>query len=126
MRPGPGVAFAVAGLFLVTNFAMYAAMNAGQKLVTRLPRREDRGMYLAVSTCVGSLGVGGGALIAGEVMQLLDGWRATFLGAEFVGYHVLFAASAILRLASTALTGLLPDRETEHATMRASESRRAA
>jgi len=126
MRPGPSVAFSVAGLFLVTNFAMYAAMNAGQKLVTRLPRREDRGMYLAVSTCVGSLSVGAGALVAGEVMQFLDGWGVTLLGAPFLGYHVLFAASALLRLASTALTGLLPDRETEHATMRASESRRAA
>ena len=82
-------------------------------------------MYYAVSTCVGSLGVGG-ALVAGEAMEFLGGWSITLSGATFVGYHVLFAASAVLRLASTALAGLLPDREPEHATMRESERRRAA
>lgn len=105
---------------------MSAAMNASMKLVTRLPRREERGMYLAVSTCVGSLAVGAGALVAGEVMELLDGWSFTLFGVGFVGYHVLFGASAVLRLASTTLTAFLPDRETEHATMRESECRRAA
>ncbi|MHC5053688.1 MAG: MFS transporter [Planctomycetota bacterium] len=126
MRPGAHVAWAVAGLFFVTNIAMRAAMNASQKLTTRLPKREDRGMYLAVSTCVGSLAVGAGALVAGEVMQLLDGWSVTVFGVGFVGFHVLFGASALLRLASTALTARLPDRQTEHATMRESECRRAA
>lgn len=126
MRPGPHVVWAVAGLFLVTNIAMRAAMNASMKLTTRLPKREDRGMYLAVSACVGSLGFGAGALVAGEVMEFLDGWSVSLFGITFVGFHVLFGASALLRFASTALTRLLPDRKTEHATMRESESRRAA
>jgi MFS family permease len=126
MRPGEHVAWAVAGVFLVTNIAIRAAMNATQKLATRLPKREDRGMYLAVTTCVGSLSVGAGALVAGEVMELLKGWNVTVFGSEYVGYHVLFAASAVLRVASTALVKRLPDRETEHATMRESECRRAA
>jgi predicted MFS family arabinose efflux permease len=126
MRPGEHVAWAVAGVFLVTNIAIRAAMNANQKLATRLPKREDRAMYLAVTTCVGSLSVGAGALVAGEVMELLGGWSVTVFGSEYVGYHVLFAASAVLRVASTALVKFLPDRETEHATMRESECRRAA
>jgi MFS family permease len=126
MRPGPHVVWAVAGLFLVTNIAVRAAMNASMKLTTRLPKREDRGMYLAVSACVGSLGIGAGALVAGEVMEALKGWSVTIFGLSFVGFHVLFGASALLRFASTALTRFLPDRETEHATMRESENRRAA
>ena len=80
-------------------------------------------MYLAVCTCVASLAVGAGALVAGEVMEFLDGWSVTLFGASFVGFHVLFGASALLRLASTALTRFLPDRETEHATVRESERR---
>lgn len=126
MRPAEHVAWMVAGVFLVTNIATSAAMNASQKLVTRLPRREDRSMYLAVATCVCSLAIGAGALVAGEVMEALDGWSWTAMGGVFVGYHVLFAVSALLRFASTGLTHFLPDRETEHATMQESENRRAA
>ena len=124
MRPGEHVVWQLAGFFLLANFATNAAINARQKLVTRLPKREDRSMYIAVSTCHASVAAGVGCLAGGEILQALDGWSYRAGGFELVGFHVIFAISAALRLASTSLTRFLPDRETERAYVRAAEGRR--
>jgi Na+/melibiose symporter-like transporter len=114
------------GTFLVVGPTTQAAMNAGLKHVTRLPRREDRAMYLAVSMCLTHLAMGTGAFVAGEVLEALEGWSWTAGGGTFVGFHVLFGASFVLRLGSCALTRFLPDHGTEQSFVRAAEGRRAS
>ncbi len=119
-------AYWLLGAFLVGRPAVYSAMLARQKLVCRLPRREDRSMYVAVSSCVASAAVGVGAIIAGEVLQLLSGWSFALGGATFSGFHVLFGASILLRLGATTLVRSLPAPAVEREHIRASEAAETA
>jgi hypothetical protein len=114
------------GAFLLGGPAIHAAMTAREKLVCRLPRREDRSMYVAVSACASSAAVGVGAIVAGEVLQLLGGWSFALGGSTFSGYHVLFGASILLRLAATTLVRRLPAPALERERIRASETAAAA
>jgi len=88
---------------LVSGTASGAAMTAANKLITRFPPPEDRAMYVAVSSCLGNLAGGVGALTAGTVLRALEGWSFTLWGSTFVAFHILFAASLCLRLASAML-----------------------
>jgi len=98
---------------LVSGLATSSAENAGSKLVTRLPRREDCAMYLAVSNCLVHVASGLGALAAGEVLTFLEGMSWDLGGLTLDGFHILYLVSTFLRLASTALTRLLPTPEAE-------------
>jgi len=126
ISPGPGAGAFMAGLFLISNFAVISAANAANKLVTRLPRREDRSMYLAVSSCVGCLALGVGSLAGGEALEAFKGWSWQLGGREVVGYHVLFAISTVLRLASLTLTRWLPSPAAERAHIDEVEEERRA
>ena len=77
-----------------------AALNAAIKLITRMPKPQDRAMYVAVSSCLGSAAGGLGALTAGTVLKVLGDWQMTVWGWTFVAFHLLFIASLCLRLGS--------------------------
>jgi MFS-type transporter involved in bile tolerance (Atg22 family) len=111
---------------VVGGTAQKVAQNAGNKLMTRLPRREDRSMYMAVSTCLACVAGAAGAVTAGEVLHALEGWSWRLAGAEVVGFHVLFGVSVLLRLTATGLTRFLPAPKAERAYIRAAERGRAA
>lgn len=79
------------------------AVNAANKLVSRTPAPQFRAMYLAMSTCVGSLAGGLGALLGGVFLTSLGNTHWTLGGWDFVPYHLLFMASLVLRLAAWGL-----------------------
>ena len=90
-----GLAGLIGGIFPA------AANNAGVKLVTRFPAPEDSGMYMAVSTMVGSIAGGLASLIAGSFLRLMGERAFTVLGLVVSAFPLLFVASFILRLVTT-------------------------
>ncbi|HUV38023.1 MAG TPA: MFS transporter [Planctomycetota bacterium] len=83
------------------------AMVAANKLITRFPPPGHKvAMYVAVSSCLGSLAGGVGAVAAGTVMKLVPdaSWQA--LGTTVGAFQLLFIVSFLLRFV-TAVT-LLP------------------
>ncbi len=75
-----------------------AAVNAANKLITRLPAPQDRAMYAAVSSCLGNVASALGALSAGIFLKVLADWHTTVLGKTVIAFHLLFLISATLRL----------------------------
>jgi hypothetical protein len=65
--------------------------------------RENRTMFIAAGT--GFAGIVGGAasIAAGGALAASDQWSIVLAGTEYVNFHVLFAASMVLRLASALL-----------------------
>ncbi len=95
-----GLASLVGGIFPA------AANNAGIKLVTRFPRPEESGMYMAVSTMVGSVTAGVGSIVAGIVLNVLKDWSFSVFGLVVSAFPLLFIVSSALRL--TAAYVLIP------------------
>jgi len=89
-----GLASLVGGMFPV------AANNAGVKLVTRFPAPQEAGIYMAVSTMVGSFCGGVGAIVAGSFLGIVGTWSFTVLGLVVSGFPILFMLSFVLRLTS--------------------------
>jgi MFS family permease len=77
-----------------------AAVNASNKLITRVPPRSDRGMYIAMNACLSNLAGGLGPLVGGYFLQGLAGHHWSLWGREYVPFHLIFLASLVLRLAS--------------------------
>lgn len=90
-----GLAGLIGGIFPA------AATNAGVKLVTRFPAPEESGMYMAVSTMVGSIAGGLASLIAGRFLYFMGERSITVLGLVVSAFPLLFIVSFILRLIST-------------------------
>lgn len=88
---------------IISGTASRAATTAANKLVTRFPAPQDVAVYSAVSSCTASLASAIGCFAAGLLLRLLDGWSFTFLGRSFIGFHVLFILSFVLRLSSALL-----------------------
>lgn len=78
-----------------------AATNAATKLVTRFPPPEDSGMYMGVSSMVGNISGGFGALAAGVFLDAMGTWSVAVAGLTVSAFPVLFIASTLLRLAAT-------------------------
>ncbi|HEY9595193.1 MAG TPA: MFS transporter, partial [Spirochaetia bacterium] len=96
-----------------------AANNAGIKLVTRFPPPEESGMYMAVSTVVGSSTQGLSAIVSGIVLAALGSWSVSVGGLVVTAFPLLFIVSFVLRVSTTLIliprikvTGSLPDEET--------------
>jgi len=92
-----GASSAIAGV------ACTAAATAANKVITRVPPPEHCPMYTAVSTSLGSVAGGLGALGAGVLLGVLGDWSVTVGGRAFGGFHLLFAISLVLRFASVLL-----------------------
>ncbi len=87
-----GITFGVGGA------CCSAAVNAGNKLMTRVPPRGQRAMYIAVTGCLSNLGGGLGPLVGAVFLHLFQGQHWTMAGWQFVPFQVIFAASALFRL----------------------------
>ena len=97
----PGAALIWIGVpSLIGGIASTAALNAANKLITRVPPAESRATYIAVSTSLASIAAGLGALAAGCLLKGLGDWSIAFAGRSFGAFHLLFALSFALRLAS--------------------------
>ena len=100
----PGNAVWLLGLSsLVAGVSSNTATIAGNKLVSRLKPPGQVPMYVAVSTCVGALAGGFGPMAAAVVLHALEGKSVQAGPFVFVGFHILFLVSLILRNASTLL-----------------------
>jgi MFS family permease len=88
---------------VTAGLAVTLAANSATKLITRLPRAEHVAMYVAVSSCVGSLAGGAGPLLSGLALSLAReaSWRIG--GVTFIGFHLVFAVSLLARSLSTLL-----------------------
>jgi MFS family permease len=95
-----GLAGVVGGVFSA------AAANASVKLAIRFPAPEDSGMYMAVSTMIGSLAGGLGTLTAGVFLNVMGSWSMRLFGLVVSAFPLLFAGSTVLRFATVFL--LLP------------------
>ena len=95
-----GLAGVVGGVFSA------AAANASVKLAIRFPAPEDSGMYMAVSTMIGSLAGGLGTLTAGVFLNVMGPWSLRLFGLVVSAFPLLFAGSTVLRFATVFL--LLP------------------
>jgi hypothetical protein len=94
----PGTAFFWIGLASLVGGAFpAAASNAGVKLVTRFPAPEESGMYMAVSSTVGSFAAGLGSIAAGAFLNIVGDWSFTVLGLVVSGFPMLFLLSGVLR-----------------------------
>ncbi|KPJ58499.1 MAG: hypothetical protein AMS15_08265 [Planctomycetes bacterium DG_23] len=88
---------------ILSGVACVAALTAANKLITRFPDPPDRPMYVAVSSCIGSLARAIGLITTGIVLRQLEGWTWTVGGWTLVPFHLLFIASLTLRLLTTNL-----------------------
>ncbi|MBN1917398.1 MAG: MFS transporter [Verrucomicrobia bacterium] len=97
----PATALVVLGISSAqAGVACTAAATAANKLITRVPPPQLCPMYTAVSTSLGSMAAGLGALGAGSLLGALGDWHVTTSAGTFGGFHVLFAISLVLRLAA--------------------------
>ncbi len=94
----------------VAGLGSEAGLNAANKLITRVRAPDRIPMYTAVSSCVGSLSGGVGALIAGLSLQALEHMSFTVGGMTVVGFHVLFFASFVLRTSAILAIRRIPGR----------------
>jgi predicted MFS family arabinose efflux permease len=84
--------------FLLRGAASSAALNATNKIITRVPSPERRTMYIAVTAGMNNLAAGVGPLAGGFFLGAFAGRHWTILGGEYAPFHVVFAASIALRL----------------------------
>jgi hypothetical protein len=97
----PGTALFWVGLAgIVGGVFSAAATNASVKLATRFPAPEDSGMYMAVSTMVGSIAGGLGTLAAGVFLGVMGAWSTRVAGLVVSAFPVLFAVSTVLRFST--------------------------
>jgi MFS family permease len=86
------------------------AMTAVNKLITRLPPSSGHvSMYFAVTTCVEAVTGALGALSAGVLLHALKNWSWQVGGITVIGFHVLFAASFVLRGLSLLAISPIPE-----------------
>lgn len=96
-------------LFVFTPvFMIDALLNAGIAIASngfmlKNSPQENRTMFIAASTALAGMIGGATAIAAGAVLRSLSGWSMTVSGWTFVGFHLLFAASLVLRLACIGL-----------------------
>jgi MFS family permease len=84
--------------FVIRGAASSAALNATNKIITRVPSPEQRTMYIAVNACVNNLAAGIGPLAGGFFLGAFAGRHWTLFGGDYAPFHVVFAASIVLRL----------------------------
>lgn len=104
--PGPWALVWVGLAGVLGTVFSTAATNASVKLATRFPQSDDGGMYMAISTVVGSVANGLGAVAAGVFLAAAGAWSIRIVGLVVSAFPVLFMVSFAARLASVLV--LLP------------------
>jgi MFS family permease len=99
--PRPDVALIV----LTPVFMLDALLNAGIAIASngfmlKHSPQENRTMFIAAGTALAGMVGGLTAVAAGAFLRGFSGWSFSWAGGTFVGFHLLFAASLLLRLIS--------------------------
>jgi hypothetical protein len=104
----PTLAFLVlAPIFMIDAFLNAGIAIANNGFMIKNSPRENRTMFIAAGT--GFAGIVGGAasILAGAAIAATDGWSVVLGGTRYVNFHVMFAVSMVLRLASAVLATLV-------------------
>lgn len=99
--PDPTLALVV----LTPVFMIDALLNAGIAIASngfmlKNSPQENRTMFIAAGTALAGMIGGITAIAAGGMLRGLSTWSISLAGWTFVGFHLLFAASLLLRLVS--------------------------
>jgi MFS family permease len=100
----PTLAFWIlAPIFMIDAFLNAGITIANNGFMIKNSPRANRTMFIAAGT--GFAGVVGGvaSIAAGAALAASDGWSFEFAGTQYVNFHVMFAVSCVLRLASGVL-----------------------
>lgn len=114
----PTVAFWVlAPIFMIDAFLNAGIAIANNGFMIKNSPREHRTMFVAAGT--GFAGIVGGAasIVAGAMIARTGDWSWTFQGTTYVNFHVLFAISMVMRLASAALATLIREPQSASTTL---------
>ena len=96
--PGPSALLWIGLASVLGTVFSTAATNASVKLATRFPSGDDGGMYMAISTVVGSVAVGLGAFLAGAFLAAAAAWSTRIAGRLVTAFPALFIVSFLTRL----------------------------
>ena len=95
----------VAFWIMVPIFILDSVLNAGIAIANngfmlKNSPAENRTMYIAAGTAVAGLVGGLTSIVTGAFLVLSAGWNMSFGGSDFTNFHIIFAASLIMRLAA--------------------------
>lgn len=99
---------------LVPVFMFDAALNAGFTIaqngfLLKNSPAENRTMYIAAGTALAGLIGGVTSVFAGVALSSLGAWQLDLNGYAFTGFHLMFAISIVLRLASLLLVARIQE-----------------
>jgi MFS family permease len=111
---------ALAFWFLAPIFMLDALLNAGIAIASngfmlKNSPQQNRSMYIAAGTALAGTIGGVTSIATGILLTGMGNWSWTFAGWTFVGYHALFAASLLMRLASIVLAARMREPDTTSA-----------
>jgi hypothetical protein len=95
-------------LVLTPVFMIDALLNAGIAIASngfllKNSPQENRTMFIAAGTALAGMVGGITAVVSGAVLRGMSGWSITWAGGTYVGFHVLFVLSLVLRFISVGL-----------------------
>lgn len=89
---------------LMTDAQLNAGLNiANQGFLLKYSPSENRTMFLAAGTALAGLIGGLTAALTGWILTRLGDWQYLWRGHAVIGFHVVFTASLLLRVAAIAL-----------------------
>jgi MFS family permease len=95
--------FVLAPIFMIDAFLNAGILIANNGFMIKNSPRENRTMFIAAGTGVAGIVGGLASIAAGAAIAATDGWSMTLGGTTYVNFHVMFAASLVLRLVGAAL-----------------------
>jgi MFS family permease len=100
----PTIAFWVLSpVFMIDAFLNAGIAIANNGFMIKNSPRENRTMFVAAGAGFAGMVGGVASIMAGAALAASEDWSWTIEGTRYVNFHVLFAASLVLRLVSAAL-----------------------
>lgn len=118
----PTIAFLIlAPVFMIDAFLNAGILIANNGFLIKNSPRENRTMFVAAGTGFAGMVGGVASILAGAGIAATADWSWVFHGTQYVNFHVLFAASMVLRLVSAVLATLVCEPSSAHARVVAGE-----
>lgn len=100
----PNLTFAILlPIFMFDALLNTAIAIASNGFLLKNSPAGNRSMYIAAGTALAGMVGGITSIVAGGVLEALDGWRFDAWGLRMDNFHLLFAVSVLLRLACVPL-----------------------
>jgi MFS family permease len=98
-----GAFWFLAPVFMIDAFLNAGILIANNGFLIKNSPRANRTMFIAAGTGVAGIVGGTASILAGAAIAASMDWSWAFRGSQYVNFHVLFAASLVLRLIAAAL-----------------------